>query len=73
MDEKILAVPVDALHLYFSGISSFRDFPKILLDQSKPFFQHYKDLEKYKWVNVQGWAEADEAFRLAEASIKRAA
>jgi inorganic pyrophosphatase len=32
MDEKILAVPVDALHPYFSGVSSFRDLPQILLD-----------------------------------------
>ena len=46
MDEKILAVPVDALHPYFSGVSSFRDLPQILLDQIKHFFQHYKDLEK---------------------------
>jgi len=73
MDEKILAVPVDALHPYFSGVSSFRDLPQILLDQIKHFFQYYKDLEKDKWVKVQGWAEADEAFRLVEASIKRAA
>ena len=73
MDEKILAVPVDALHPYFSGVSSFWDLPQILLDQIKHFFQHYKDLEKDKWVKVEGWAEADEAARLIEASIKRAA
>jgi inorganic pyrophosphatase len=73
MDEKILAVPVDALHPYFPRVSSFLDLPQILLDQIKHFFQHYRDLEKDKWVKAQGWAGADEAFRLIEASIKRAA
>lgn len=72
MDEKILSVPVDALHPYYSGVSSFRDLPQILLDQIQHFFQHYKDLEKDKWVKVQGWAEADEACRLIEAAIVRA-
>src|ERR1700742_1109071 len=28
-DEKILAVPVDALHPFYSGVSSYRDLPPI--------------------------------------------
>ena len=25
------------------------------------FFEHYKDLEKGKWVKIEGWADADAA------------
>jgi inorganic pyrophosphatase len=33
----------------------------LLLQQIEHFFEHYKDLEKGKWVKVQGWADAAEA------------
>ena len=68
-DEKILAVPVDDLHPYFTGVSSFRDLPKILIDQIAHFFSHYKDLEEGKWVKVKRWGEADEACRMIEQAI----
>jgi inorganic pyrophosphatase len=32
-----------------------------LLDQIQHFFEHYKDLEKGKWVKVTGWKNAAEA------------
>ncbi len=73
MDEKILSVPVDSLHPYYAGVASYRALPQILLDQITHFFQHYKDLEKNKWVKVHRWAEAEEASRLIEAAIARAA
>jgi inorganic pyrophosphatase len=49
-DEKILAVPVDELYPFFSKVKNYRDLPDILCDQVGHFFQHYKDLEKGKWV-----------------------
>ncbi len=70
MDEKIMSVPVDSLFPYYSNVSSFRDLPQILLDQVAHFFEHYKDLESNKWVKIQRWGEADEAFRLIENAIK---
>jgi inorganic pyrophosphatase len=60
-DEKILAVPVDALHPFYAGIQSYRDLPSIMCEQIAHFFQHYKDLEKGKWVKIQGWKGVDEA------------
>jgi inorganic pyrophosphatase len=72
-DEKILAVPVDALHPFYKSISSYRDLPEILRDQIGHFFTHYKDLEKGKWVKVKRWAEATEAADLIRAGIERAA
>jgi inorganic pyrophosphatase len=72
-DEKILAVPVDALHPFYSGVSSYRDLPPILCDQIAHFFRHYKDLEEGKWVKIGRWADADEAAQLISAAITRAA
>ena len=41
-----------------------------MLEQIAHFFEHYKDLEPGKWVKVQRWGEADEAFRLIEEAMK---
>lgn len=70
-DEKILAVPVDALHPFYTGVKSYRDLPQILCEQIAHFFAHYKDLEKDKWVKIIGWADADEAARQITAGIER--
>jgi inorganic pyrophosphatase len=70
LDEKVLAVPVDDLHPYYSHVTSYRELPKILLDQIAHFFQHYKDLEPDKWVKIQRWGEADEASRLIESCVQ---
>ena len=69
-DEKILSVPVDELHPFYTNVGSYRALPKILLDQISHFFAHYKDLEPNKWVRVQRWGEAEEAFRIIDAAIK---
>ena len=69
LDEKILTVPVDELHPFYSGTSSYRGLPKILLDQIAHFFSHYKDLEAKKWVEVKRWGEAEEACRMIEQSM----
>ncbi len=54
-DEKLLMVPVDKLHPFYSGIASHEDLPQILRDQIAHFFQHYKDLEKGKLVKNIRW------------------
>ena len=71
-DEKVLAVPVDELHPYYTGVTSYRDLPSVLLDQVAHFFQHYKDLEKGKWVTIVRWVEADEAERIIKEAVERA-
>jgi inorganic pyrophosphatase len=71
-DEKILAVPVDALHPFYTGVRSYRDLPPLLCDQITHFFRHYKDLEPGKWVKVTRWADADEAKAMLRAGIDRA-
>ena len=70
-DEKILAVPVDKLHPFYTGVNSWRDLPTILTEQIAHFFQHYKDLEKGKSTKITGWADPDETAELIRAAIKR--
>ncbi len=70
-DEKILAVPVDALHPFYSGVASYRELPTILVEQIEHFFRHYKDLEKGKWVKLARWADAREAEELITDGLQR--
>ncbi|MCB9958964.1 MAG: inorganic diphosphatase [Rhodospirillaceae bacterium] len=70
-DEKILAVPVDKLHPYFSSVTNYDQLPATLLEQIAHFFSHYKDLEKEKWVKVQGWEDAEAAAKAINKSIDR--
>lgn len=60
-DEKILAVPTAKLDPFFAGVEEYNDLPKVLLDKIEHFFAHYKDLEKEKWVQIVGWADAQKA------------
>ncbi len=71
-DEKIIAVPVDALHPFYTGVKSTQDPPPLLCDQIAHFFRHYKDLELGKWVEIARWADTDEAAALIAAAIARA-
>jgi inorganic pyrophosphatase len=71
-DERILAVPVDDLHPFYSGVASYRDLPRILLDQIVHFFRHYKDLEAGKWTELGDWLDAEGAERLILEAIERA-
>lgn len=54
-DAKVLAVPVDKLYPVYSTIQKPEDLPAEYLASIQHFFEHYKDLEKGKWVKVKGW------------------
>ncbi len=60
-DAKLIAVPHDKLSQLYVDIKEYTDLPALLLEQIKHFFENYKDLEKGKWVKVEGWGNADEA------------
>ena len=68
IDEKIICVPHDKIHPYHSEAEKIEDLPQITRDEIRHFFEHYKDLEKGKWVKVTGWGDRDAAY----ASIQRA-
>jgi inorganic pyrophosphatase len=71
-DEKLLMVPVDALHPYYSGVESYTELPAIVIEQIEHFFAHYKDLEPGKWVKVHGWKGPQDAERLIVEGVERA-
>lgn len=72
-DEKIIAVPIDKLHPFYKRVQSYRDLPEILIEQIGHFFEHYKDLEKGKWVKLARWVDRSDAARFIRAGIARAA
>ena len=61
LDAKLMAVPVEKLSALYNDVKEATDLPALLLQQVEHFFENYKDLEKGKWVKVQGWADAAEA------------
>ena len=71
-DEKIIAVPTSKLTQRYDKIRTYSDLPDITLQQIQHFFEHYKDLEKGKWVKVLRWVEPAEAIDLIRAGIERA-
>ncbi|MHA1559466.1 MAG: inorganic diphosphatase [Alphaproteobacteria bacterium] len=73
MDEKIVAVPADALTPRYSHIKNYDELPDILIKQIEHFFAHYKDLEPGKWVKIARWGNVTEAKSLIEEAIERAA
>mgnify|MGYP000005102616 CR=1 FL=1 len=60
-DEKLVAVPHDKLSKSYQEIQDVEDIPQLLKDQIAHFFENYKDLEKGKWVKIEGWENADAA------------
>ena len=45
--------------------------PENLINKIKHFFEHYKDLEKGKWVKVTGFEDAAKARELINEAIAR--
>jgi len=71
-DEKILAVPIEALNPYHRNVNDLQDVNPVMRDQIEHFFKHYKDLEKGKWSKVIGWGDAAQARQLINEGIERA-
>ncbi len=71
VDAKVLAVPMPKLTDRYEHINDINDMPESLLNQIAHFFEHYKDLEKDKWVKIEGWGDKKEAKAEIVASVKR--
>ena len=70
-DEKLLAVPHESVDPTYHEIHDIDDVPKHYLKKIKHFFEHYKDTEPNKFVNVQEFADKKMATKLYEDSIER--
>jgi inorganic pyrophosphatase len=69
-DAKVVAVPHSKLSALYDDIHEVTDLPALLLEQIRHFFENYKDLEKGKWVKVEGWANAERAKAIILESAK---
>lgn len=70
-DTKLIAVPIDKIFTAYAHIRSLGDVPEHTLDRIRHFFEHYKDLEKGKWVKVRGWEDTAAAKREIVESVER--
>ena len=70
-DEKIVAVPVSKVFPAYDNVQDVNDLPEFTRDRIQHFFEHYKDLEKGKWVKVEGWVDAEAARAEILSAIER--
>ncbi|WP_225639209.1 inorganic diphosphatase [Candidatus Profftia sp. (ex Adelges kitamiensis)] len=70
-DNKLIAVPHSKITEKYNNITEINDLPELLLAQILHFFEHYKDLEKDKWVKVQGWSNSQSARDEIISSLER--
>jgi inorganic pyrophosphatase len=70
-DSKIIAVPITRLDPSFSTITDITDIPEHIRNQIKHFFEHYKELEKGKYVKVRGWEDKKVAKNKISEAIER--
>lgn len=59
-DAKLLGVPVEKLLPSYKCYQTVADVPQEFLERIQHFFEHYKDLEKGKWVKVEGWGNMED-------------
>lgn len=69
-DAKVVAVPHSKLTRLYDDVQEASDLPELLREQIKHFFENYKDLEKGKWVKVEGWADSARAKAIIEEAAK---
>ncbi len=70
-DEKILAVPVEKVFAGYAHIQDIEQVSAHWLERIGHFFEHYKDLEKEKWVRLAGWGGVDEAKAILVEAMQR--
>jgi inorganic pyrophosphatase len=70
-DEKLVAVPVPKVFNGYAHIEDIEQVSRHWLERIGHFFEHYKDLEKGKWVRIDGWGNAEEAWRILAQAIER--
>ena len=71
-DAKVIAVPISKLTKEYDHIHDVSDLPELLKAQITHFFERYKELEKGKWVKVEGWGDIVSAKHEIQSSFDRA-
>ncbi|WP_025732901.1 inorganic diphosphatase [Carnimonas nigrificans] len=70
VDAKLICVPHTKLTKAYDDVQNIGDLPELLRQQIVHFFENYKDLEKGKWVKVEGWGDKDVATKLITQAVE---
>jgi inorganic pyrophosphatase len=70
-DEKLVVVPTSRVSPLYRDVDTVRALPSPIREQIEHFFSHYKDLEKGKWVKIEGWHGPNDARRAIEDAVRR--
>ena len=70
VDAKVVAVPTEKSDPLFGVWKDVGDIPTAVKDKIKHFFEHYKDLEKGKWVKLKDWQGRTAAEKIVNDAIK---
>jgi inorganic pyrophosphatase len=70
-DEKLVVIPTAKVFPGYAHITDMQSVSTHWLERIGHFFEHYKDLEKGKWVKLEGWASAEEAKAEIVAGVER--
>jgi inorganic pyrophosphatase len=70
IDTKIIAVPTKKVDPYFGEWSDISDVPEAVKAKIKHFFEHYKELEKGKWVKVREWQNKEASYASIQKGLK---
>ncbi|CAG0973985.1 inorganic pyrophosphatase [Methylophilaceae bacterium] len=70
-DAKLLAVPVEKVCGLYNHLKTHEDVSAWRLSMIAHFFEHYKDLDKGKWVKIEGWAGIDDARKEILGGVER--
>jgi inorganic pyrophosphatase len=70
-DSKVVAVPIAKVDPSFSNTTGINGIPEHTRNKIKHFFEHYKELEKGKYVKVKGWEDKEIAKKRICEAIER--
>ncbi len=64
IDDKVIAVPVNEVDPNSETISDINDVPQFQKNQFRHFFEHYKELEKGKFMKFIGYKDREDAIKV---------
>lgn len=70
IDTKILAVPTAKVDPFYAHINDIGDIDEITKKKIQHFFNHYKELEKNKWVKTRDFLGKEKAYESIKSGMK---
>ena len=61
-DEKLIAVPSKEVDPNYNDINDYNELGPFMNKRILHFFKHYKDIDENKWVKIEGFKDAKEAY-----------